>query len=67
MRLFEYRCESCGETTEVFRQTGCYEEVPACPECGVSMERSFTPPAATFSGPGFYATEYGSAEEETDA
>ena len=58
MPLYEYRCTSCGERTEVLQHLG---EAPLreCPRCGGALEKLISAPALQFKGTGWYVTDYG--------
>lgn len=34
MPIYEYRCEDCGKTFEVFTRSCCGGEKKECPDCG---------------------------------
>lgn len=58
MPLYEYRCTSCGERTEVLQHLG---EAPlaVCPRCGGVLVKLVSAPALQFKGTGWYVTDYG--------
>ena len=58
MPLYEYRCRSCGERTEVLQHL---DEAPmaVCPRCGGAVEKMLSAPALQFKGSGWYVTDYG--------
>ncbi len=58
MPIYEYRCEACGHTFEVFQK---FNDVPVevCERCGATVSRVFHPVAIHFKGSGFYTTDYG--------
>lgn len=45
MPVYEYKCESCANTVEVFARLYDPEvkQLPRCPKCGGKMERKFSP------------------------
>jgi putative FmdB family regulatory protein len=57
MPLYEYRCTSCGEKTEVLQRLA---EAPLriCPHCGGSLTKILSAPALQFKGTGWYVTDY---------
>lgn len=57
MPLYEYRCASCGELTEVLQRLGA-APVAECPRCGGALERVASAPALQFKGSGWYVTDY---------
>lgn len=59
MPTYDYECESCGHTLEVFQ--GINDPVKKkCPDCGKNkLKRLFgTGAAIVFKGSGFYQTDY---------
>ena len=68
MPLYEYRCKSCGERTEVLQHLN---EPPMrfCPRCGGAVEKMLSAPALQFKGSGFYVNDYargGAADRSTE-
>ena len=58
MPTYEYRCNKCGHTFEVF-QAMTADPVATCPKCHGPVVRLIgTGSAILFKGPGFYATDY---------
>ncbi len=56
MPVYEYRCRSCGETTEALQRMG--DGVPGpCPNCAGELRRVYGRVAVTFSGWGFSKTD----------
>jgi putative FmdB family regulatory protein len=55
---YEYTCRDCGHTFEIV-QSMWDEPLTMCPECGGSLRKVFAPPAISFKGSGFYATDHG--------
>jgi putative FmdB family regulatory protein len=55
---YEYTCRDCGHTFEIV-QSMTDEPLTMCPECGGSLRKVFAPPAISFRGSGFYATDHG--------
>jgi putative FmdB family regulatory protein len=66
MPTYEYTCRDCGHTFEVV-QSMWDEALTMCPECGGSLRKVFAPPAISFKGSGFYATDHGKKSKKTDA
>jgi putative FmdB family regulatory protein len=58
MPTYEYRCRSCGHTFDVV-QPMSDESLSVCPVCGGELRKVFAPPAISFKGSGFYATDHG--------
>ena len=58
MPTYEYTCRDCGHTFEIV-QSMWDEPLTMCPECGGSLRKVFAPPAISFKGSGFYATDHG--------
>ena len=70
MPTYEYTCRDCGHTFDIV-QSMWDEALTMCPECGGSLRKVFAPPAISFKGSGFYATDHGkkskgSAESRSD-
>jgi putative FmdB family regulatory protein len=58
MPTYEYRCRECGHTFDVVH--GMTDEaLTVCPVCGGELRKVFAPPAISFKGSGFYATDHG--------
>lgn len=67
MPTYEYTCRDCGHTFEIV-QSMWDEALTMCPECGGSLRKVFAPPAISFKGSGFYATDHGKkAKKPVDA
>jgi putative FmdB family regulatory protein len=58
MPTYEYACKRCGHTFEIV-QSFQDDALTVCPECGGELRKVFAPPAITFKGSGFYATDHG--------
>jgi putative FmdB family regulatory protein len=58
MPTYEYACKRCGHTFEIV-QSIKDDPLTVCPECGGELRKVFAPPAITFKGSGFYATDHG--------
>ena len=58
MPIYEYRCEACGHTFELF-QKFADKPVEACELCGARVNKVLHPVAIHFKGSGFYTTDYG--------
>ena len=58
MPTYEYACRRCGHTFEIV-QSFQDDALTVCPECGGELRKVFAPPAITFKGSGFYATDHG--------
>lgn len=63
MPTYEYACRSCGHTFEVV-QAMRDETLSVCPECGGELRKVFAPPAISFKGSGFYATDHGKKSKQ---
>jgi putative FmdB family regulatory protein len=57
MPLYEYRCTTCGERTEVLQHLSD-PPLKECPKCGGVLERVISAPALQFKGSGWYVTDY---------
>ena len=58
MPLYEYRCTSCGERTEVLQHLGS-APLAECPSCGGVLVKLISASALQFKGTGWYVTDYG--------
>ena len=58
MPIYEYRCDACGHTVEVFQK---FSDAPleSCEVCGGHVSKVLHPVAIHFKGSGFYTTDYG--------
>ncbi len=56
MPTYEYVCKSCGHLFEIV-QSMRDDPLTECPECGGVLRKVFAPPAISFKGSGFYATD----------
>jgi putative FmdB family regulatory protein len=54
--LYDYRCKSCQQTTEVRHGSRETFEGP-CPSCGGEVARVFNPAGIVFKGSGFYIND----------
>ncbi len=57
MPTYGYACRDCGHTFDIV-QSMWDEPLTMCPECGGSLRKVFAPPAISFKGSGFYATDH---------
>jgi putative FmdB family regulatory protein len=57
MPTYEYKCKSCGHSFDVV-QSMRDDTLTVCPECGGELRKVFAPPAISFKGSGFYATDH---------
>ncbi len=59
MPTYEYKCNACGNTFEVFKSIKD-ETVPDCPECGSNdVTRLISATSFILKGSGWYMTDYG--------
>lgn len=60
MPLYEYRCQSCGEVSEVLQRM---DDAPLseCSHCGGALQKLASAPALQFKGSGWYVTDYARA------
>lgn len=73
MPTYEYRCRDCGHTFDIVQKMSD-DPLTHCPECGGDLRKVFAPPAISFKGSGFYATDHGKkskpageSKKDTDA
>ena len=62
MPTYEYVCRNCGHGFDVV-QSMSDESLAICDECGGELRKVFAPPAISFKGSGFYATDHGKEEK----
>ena len=58
MPTYEYRCRACGHVFDIVQKMSD-DPLTICPECGGELRKVFAPPAISFKGSGFYATDHG--------
>lgn len=67
MPTYEYRCRDCGHSFDIVQKMSD-EPLTHCPECGGHLRKVFAPPAISFKGSGFYATDHREkSKSSTDA
>jgi putative FmdB family regulatory protein len=66
MPLYEYRCTSCGERTEVLQRLGT-APLSQCLHCGGTLEKLTSAPALHFKGTGWYVTDYTNRSASSDS
>ena len=64
MPTYEYRCRDCGHTFDIVQKMSD-DPLTHCPECGGELRKVFAPPAISFKGSGFYATDHGKKSKST--
>jgi putative FmdB family regulatory protein len=65
MPTYQYVCRDCGHELEVW-QSMQDAALTICPECGGSLRKVFAPPAISFKGSGFYATDHGKRSKPSE-
>ena len=63
MPTYEYVCKSCGHLFEIV-QSMKDDPLTECPECAGALRKVFAPPAISFKGSGFYATDHGKKSKQ---
>jgi len=58
MPTYEYRCRDCGHSFDIVQKMSD-DALTHCPKCGGDLRKVFAPPAISFKGSGFYATDHG--------
>lgn len=58
MPTYEYRCDACGATYELFQKMSD-PPLETCEACGSAVRKVLYPVAIHFKGSGFYTTDYG--------
>ena len=67
MPLYEYKCESCGETFEVIQKFSD-DPLKVHAKCGGGpVERLISPSALKFKGSGWYVNDYGGKNGAAEA
>jgi putative FmdB family regulatory protein len=66
MPTYEYVCKSCGHLFEIV-QSMKDDPLTECPECAGELRKVFAPPAISFKGSGFYATDHGKKAKKSEA
>ncbi len=64
MPTYEYVCKSCGHLFEIV-QSMRDDTLTECPQCGGELRKVFAPPAISFKGSGFYATDHGKKKSKS--
>lgn len=64
MPTYEYRCESCGRTSEVVQSI---HDAPLtmCEDCGGALRKVYAPVGIVFKGSGFYKTDSRSSSKSS--
>lgn len=57
MPIYEYECQKCKKTTEVFQKIND-KPLAKCPKCGGRVEKLISASAIQFKGSGWYVTDY---------
>jgi predicted nucleic acid-binding Zn ribbon protein len=52
--IYSFKCQ-CGSTRDIEQSIHAEIVEPICTDCHQSMSRSWSSPAITFKGPGFYS------------
>ena len=58
MPTYQYLCRDCDHEFEAV-QSMRDDPLTVCPSCGGRLRKVFAPPAISFKGSGFYATDHG--------
>ncbi|MDL2260018.1 zinc ribbon domain-containing protein [Deltaproteobacteria bacterium OttesenSCG-928-K17] len=64
MPIYEYKCEKCGETTEVIQK---FSDAPLtlCPGCGGPVAKLMSMNSFQLKGSGWYVTDYAGKNSST--
>jgi putative FmdB family regulatory protein len=65
MPTYEYVCKNCGHLFEIV-QSMKDDPLTECPECAGELRKVFAPPAISFKGSGFYATDHGKKAKKSE-
>ena len=68
MPTYDYRCETCGKTFEVF-QSFSEDPLTECPDksCTGTVKKIFSAPGISFKGSGFYKNDSRSSSTKKQA
>lgn len=58
MPVYDYHCDACGHTFEVFHRVDERPEI-RCEKCGQPTRKLFRPVPIIFKGSGWHVTDYG--------
>ena len=58
MPIYEYQCDECGDSFDVFQRMSD-DPLLTCEKCGGTLRKVLHPVAIHFKGSGFYTTDYG--------
>ena len=58
MPTYQYLCRDCDHEFEAV-QSMRDDPLTVCPSCGGALRKVYAPPAISFKGSGFYATDHG--------
>lgn len=58
MPIYEYHCDACDASYEVFQKMSD-DPLETCERCGGKLRKVLFPVAIHFKGSGFYTTDYG--------
>lgn len=64
MPYYEYRCDECDKTFEVF-QSMSDDPIKTCPDCASGVRQVFSANSIIFKGSGFYSTDSKAPPVET--
>ena len=63
MPIYEYQCDDCGDSFEVFQKMSD-DPLDECEKCGGPLRKVLHPVAIHFKGSGFYTTDYGKGSRQ---
>jgi len=66
MPIYEYRCEQCGELSEVFLKSR-EPEPTTCPTCGGKLRKIISQSGFQFKGTGWYVTDYARKDKKANS
>jgi putative FmdB family regulatory protein len=64
MPTYQYLCRDCDHEFEAV-QSMRDDPLTVCPSCGGRLRKVYAPPAISFKGSGFYATDHGKRKPAT--
>lgn len=66
MPTYQYLCRDCDHEFEAV-QSMRDDALTVCPSCGGPLRKVYAPPAISFKGSGFYATDHGKRKPPSKA
>lgn len=64
MPIYEYACENCGKTHEVFLQRTMNALPCTCPDCRGALKKLISNTSFVLKGTGWYKTDYAQKDSQ---